>query len=405
MRILFVAYGSSIHTARWINQFADQAWDLHLFAVDEYHLSSALRGVTVHYLFPLAGSNIDPGVRQQTVGWPFRRGRGRLRQLAAYLPGDPLASDSRLARTIRRLKPDLVHSFDTAGGLLAYGAYLKSGGDFPPWIHNSWGSDLFYFGREEQNRERTHGLMRSCGYFMADCQRELELAPEYGFKGEILGVYSAGGGYPIAGMQQYRQPGPASARRLIAVKGRHGVLGGRGMDALRALELSREALTGYRIAVYLPQGEIQGAVEYVRRHTGLDISIIPEHTSHPEMLALFGAAKVAIAMGMTDGTPHSMMEAMAMGAWPIQSNTADTRGWIEDGVNGQTVPPEDPEFVAARLREILADDDRVDRAAAYNLELLRRRKDISIVKPELLAIYHRVAQAGRRGGSGESRET
>ena len=94
-----------------------------------------------------------------------------------------------------------------------------------------------------------------------------------------------------------------------------------------------------------------------------------------------------------------------MGAWPIQSNTADTRGWIEDGVNGQTVPPEDPEFVAARLREILADDDRVDRAAAYNLELLRRRKDISIVKPELLAIYHRVAQAGSRGGSGESRET
>jgi glycosyltransferase involved in cell wall biosynthesis len=398
MRILFVAYGSSIHTARWISQFSDQGWDLHLFPDDEYYLSSELSGVTVHYLFRLGAANIDPGIRQETSGWPFRRGRERLRGISRRMNGDPLAPVSRLARAIRRLRPDLVHSFDTAGGLLTYDAFLRLGGDFPPWIHNSWGSDLYYFGREEQNRERTHGMMRSCGYFMADCQRELELAPEYGFKGEILGVYSAGGGYPIESMQQYRQPGRSSQRRVVTLKGRHGVLGGRGLDGLRAIELCREQLAGYRIAVYLPQGEIGGAVEYVRRHTGLDLTIVPEHTSHAGMLALFGSARVAIALGMTDGTPHSMLEAMTMGAWPIQSNTADTRGWIVEGHNGHAVPPEDPEVVAARLREILADDDRVDQASEYNLGLLRSRKDIGIVKPQLLAIYQRIAGKSVEGG-------
>ncbi|MFM8394964.1 MAG: glycosyltransferase, partial [Acidobacteriota bacterium] len=190
MRILFVGFGSSIHTARWIAQFHDQNWDLHLFPVDPYHLSSALREVTVHYLFRNTSSNIDPTVRQSTVGWPFIRGRERLKRVSASIPHDPLSPAGRLARLIRRLKPDLVHSFDIAGGLLTYDAHCLLGGQFPRWIHNSWGSDLNYFGRQADNLEKTRGMMRACRYFMADCQRELDLASEYGFTGEILGVFS-----------------------------------------------------------------------------------------------------------------------------------------------------------------------------------------------------------------------
>jgi glycosyltransferase involved in cell wall biosynthesis len=391
MRILFVAFGSSIHTARWISQLHDQDWDLHLFPVDQYYLSSALRGVTVHYLFRNNSPNIDPGVRQATIGWPFVRGRERLRSISARIEGDPLSPASRLARVIRRTRPDLIHSFDTAGGLLTYEAFQKLAGDFPPWIHNSWGSDLFYFGRQEENREKTNGMMRSCGYFMADCQRELELAPEYGFDGRILGVFSAGGGYHLDDMQQYRQGGPASKRRVIALTGRHGVLGGRGLVGLRALEMCAEELRGYQIRVFLPQGDIAGAVEYVKMVTRLDISIVPEHSSHADILRLLGSARIAIALGMTDGTPHSMLEAMVMGAWPIQSNTADTRGWIDEGRNGNAVPPEDPSIVAAKIREMLIDDARIDEAAEYNRDLLRQRKDISVVKPRLIDIYREIA--------------
>ena len=390
MRILFVGFGSSIHTARWIGQFHDQGWDLHLFPVDPFYLSAALREVTVHYLFPNRSSSIDPTVRQSTSGWPFMRGQERLKRWSARLSEDPLSNVSRLARLIRRIRPDLIHSFDTAGGLLTYDAHCRLGGDFPPWIHSSWGSDLFYFGREEANQEKTRGLMQRCRYFMADCQRELDLAPEYGFTGELLGVFSAGGGYDIEAMQQHRQAGPSSRRRIIALKGRHGVLGGRGLDALRAIELCRDRLAGYQIRIYLPQGNIGGAVEYVRRATGLDLEIVPEHTSHREMLKLFGSARIAIALGMTDGTPHSMLEAMTMGAWPIQSNTADTRGWIDDGRNGDVVPPESAEVVATRMRSALADDDRIDVAARINLDLVRERKDIAKVKPRIVEIYRRL---------------
>lgn len=35
LRILFVARPYSIHSARWINQIADEGWDLHLFPSSE----------------------------------------------------------------------------------------------------------------------------------------------------------------------------------------------------------------------------------------------------------------------------------------------------------------------------------------------------------------------------------
>ena len=40
-----------------------------------------------------------------------------------------------------------------------------------------------------------------------------------------------------------------------------------------------------------------------------------------------------------DGRPNSMLEAMAMGSLPIQSDTACIEGWLEDGQNAFVVPP------------------------------------------------------------------
>ena len=48
MRILFVAMANSIHTARWINQLADQGWDIHLFPVEDKGIHPDLRNLTTH---------------------------------------------------------------------------------------------------------------------------------------------------------------------------------------------------------------------------------------------------------------------------------------------------------------------------------------------------------------------
>lgn len=391
MRILFVSYGSSIHTARWISQLHGLGWDLHLFPVDEYLLCREMREVTVHYLYPNRGPTIAPSIRQATFPWPFRRGQGRWRALSRRLPGDPLAPAARLARAIRRLQPDLVHSMDLEGGLLAQEAYALLERPHPPKLFSSWGSVLFHYGRLPEYRERVQALMCDSQYLMADCLRELELAPSFGFRGETLGVFSAAGGFHLAEMRRSRQPGPPSQRHFIAIKGRHTDLIGRSYVIFKALELTADLLRDHQLVVFLPQGEIRGAVEYLHYLTKLEISIIPDNSPHDEILSLLGRSKLSIAMSMTDGTPHAMLESMVMGAFPIQSNTADTRGWIEDGVNGRVVPPEDPFALAEAIRDVLGHPELIDRADQLQPAILDPRIDAAVVRPVVIDHYRRIA--------------
>jgi hypothetical protein len=395
LRILFVAFGSSPHTARWISQLSGENWDIHLFPVDEYYLYPDLRDVTVHKLFRYDTSQrIDPSVRQATLRWPFQRGRMRIHKLSQRLPGDPLSEPARLARLIRRLKPDIVHSMDIRGAILTVAAYDKLHGSFPQWVHSSWGSDLFYFGRQEEFEGRIRAALAACDFLMADCQRELDLAPEFGFKRKVLGVFPGAGGFHIEQMRPFRQPGPVSTRRVIALKARQNHLGGRALVALHALHLCADVLGEYEIVLYMPQGDtiVSYAAEYIAFATGLRIRVLEEHRPYEEILTLLGNARIAISVGMTDGTPHSMLEAMVMGAIPIQSNTADTRGWIEDGKNGLLVSPEDVNAIVAAIRRAVSDDAMVDQAAAINRQLTKERIDINVVKPKVIEIYKQIAE-------------
>ena len=134
MRILFVAFSNSIHTARRINQLNGQGWDVHLFpSIDVGGVHPDLRNVTVYHTL---------------------YGRRRYRDKAVKLPGIPVISrhiaflgraalkkiwpDCRrlyLSEVIRKLHPDIIHSMEIqAAGYLTMDVRKKYGGQFPPWI-------------------------------------------------------------------------------------------------------------------------------------------------------------------------------------------------------------------------------------------------------------------------------
>ena len=392
MRILFVSFGSSIHTARWINQLRDQKWDLHLFPVDPYFLHADLRDVTVHTLFKHRGNHIHPSVRQSSLPWPFKRGEARVRAALKRLPGDPGSAAARLGRTIRALKPDVIHSMTVHGGILTLKSRERVAGDFPPWIYFSWGPDFSYYEKLPEFSSDVRAAVSGCDYLMADCQRELDLAPGLGFKGKMLGVFPGAGGYRIGEMIRYRQEGPVSKRRLIMLKGRQGDFGGRALVALQAIQMCADRLRGYEVVVYMPQGDpvVPYAAQYVSFVTGLPIEVLPEHRPSEEILSLMGRARIAISVGLVDGTPQAMLEAMVMGALPIQSNSADTQGWIDDGKNGILVPAEDHNAIAAAIEKAVSDDQMVEQAAETNLNLTKERIDISQVRPRVVDLYERI---------------
>jgi hypothetical protein len=379
MRLLIIAFGSSIHTARWIAAVKDQGWDIHLFPVDPYYLHPEIEGVTVHYLFRKSRSAINPAVVQSAMPWPFIVGKRTIQSLSQKLGTNPLSDQARLVNTIKKIKPDVIHSMDQVGGILTYEARSRFTGDFPPWVHFSWGLDLAFTGRDPDQYDKISKVMQSCNYFMADCQREIDIAHEYGFKGQSFGVFSGAAGFPIDQWRSYRQPGKVSDRKIIAIKGRHGSQG---------------------IIVYLPHGaatsssdtNVSGAVEFVRYASNLDISVLPANTPHDKIISLFGSARIAVSLGLMDGTPHSLLESLIMGAYPIQSSAADTRGWIEHGINGHVVPADDIGLIIGALKDALLNDQLVDNAEVINLRLMKEKRDLSVVKPQVVDMYRRAAQ-------------
>jgi len=286
----------------------------------------------------------------------------------------------------------MVHSLEfQQPGYLTLQARALYKDRFPPWIVSNWGSDISLFGPLAGHVERVKGILAACDYYACECQRDVILAREYGFTKTALPVLPIAGGFHLDRLAQYRQPGPVSARKVITVKGYQN-WAGRALVGLRALELCSDQIKagGYRVVIYLPEESVQIAAERMSLRTGIPVEIVPE-TSHEEILRLQGRARVAIGLSISDGLSTSALEALIMGAFPIQSNTACLTELVKDGETALMVPPEDAPEVADAIRRALSDDALVDRAAELNAKLAAERLDYGIVQARVVEMYERIA--------------
>jgi glycosyltransferase involved in cell wall biosynthesis len=389
LRILFVAQAVSIHTARWISQINDQGWDLHLFDMLGSFPHAELGGVTEYsLLFPRKMPR--PGA-VPSYGNPFFMRRGwdpfPLSLLGFFTRRVFRDRVVRLAQLIRKLRPDIIHSFElqTQSYHLVEVAKLLGGELGAPWIVNTWGSDIFYFQHFPEHLEKIRILLGQCDYLIPDCARDEALARSYGFNGNVPLILPGAGGYPIKNMRRSVASGPPSNRRVVMVKGYQG-WAGRAIDALEALRLCEDLLAGFEIVVYAASPATVQKVRELRASTGLRVQVLPR-SPHAEIVKLFGISRLAIGINETDGVPNAMLEAMTMGAFPIQSDTQSTAEWIRNAENGLLVASNHPSDIAAAVRRALQDDGLVDRAAEINLTLVSERLDLAVVKPQVIRMY------------------
>jgi glycosyltransferase involved in cell wall biosynthesis len=107
---------------------------------------------------------------------------------------------------------------------------------------------------------------------------------------------------------------------------------------------------------------------------------------------LFAAARCYLGVSVSDAISTSMLEAMALGAFPIQTNTSCCEEWIEDGKNGFSIPPDDINFIADRIQEAATNDDLVDTAADLNWDLVSKRLDGSVLRKAVIQDYRKLLE-------------
>ena len=370
----------SIHTARWISQIDNQDWDVLLFPVYIAPLNAEIKNVTFF-----------------ASAWPWQKSGGRQSRIISFLAPlfwiDSLISKLKGIKTyffatkalsfiISWWRPDIVHSLEIQhAGYLTLDARVLLKSNFPTWIVTNWGSDIYLFGRLNNHKQKIEAVLANCDYYSCECQRDIELAIKHGFKGKTLPVIPNTGGFDLS----LKGAEPTSSRRMILLKGYQN-WAGRALVGLQALRFCADLLQNYTLLISSASPEVIIAAELFSQDTNIPVEIIPS-VSHEKILWYFGQSRIYIGLSISDAISTSLLEAMVMGTFPIQSCTACADEWIKDGESGFIVPPEDPTIIASAIRKTLIDDVLVTKAAESNSKTAFERLDDSIIRPKVVKMY------------------
>lgn len=383
--ILLVAMQNSVHTARWVNQLVGQGWEILIFPsinVEQTHPE-----IRSDLVIRSLGEQIQLNLNRVGLRLAARMFGLFRRYLCVIWTRSPAA---RLKLAINKCRPDLIHSLEIQhAGYLALEAKKLSPESFPKWIVTNWGSDIFLFGRMRIHKNRIREVLENCDYYSCECDRDIKLAKEFGFCGITFPTFPNTGGFDLKQVESERNRLPTSARKLIMLKGYQN-WAGRSLVGLRALERCADILQGYTIAIYSAPYDVEVAAEIFTANTGIPVQILKHNTPHQEMLELHAKARISIGLSISDAISTSLLEAMVMGAFPIQSSTACVDEWVQHGASGMIVPPEDPEVIEKAIRAALFDDRLVDNAAAINWQIALSRLDGEALQKQAVHIYNYV---------------
>lgn len=289
---------------------------------------------------------------------------------------------------IQEIQPDVVHSFALYLSCSPIQNVMKKNASLK-WIYSSWGSDLFYFQNEPNYLKDIKSVLARVNYLFTDCRRDFEIAKQYGFNGEFLGVFPGGGGFDLKVMEEYKKP--LKERKTILVKGFQG-RSGRAITVLQAIELLQKELIDFTIKVFGSDKEIFEFVSQSDLKNWNNFQIIGK-VSHNEVLQLMGESLIYIGNSNSDGIPNTLLEAICMGVFPIQSNPGGaTTEIIENGNNGLLI--ENCEVVTEIEKIIEYALNKIDfiRAEEYNKQKLVKSLEYSKIRKRVIEQYLQIVE-------------
>jgi len=257
-----------------------------------------------------------------------------------------------LRKILKKTKPDFVHALELQHGGYITSRALEDTSVKTPFIATNYGSDIYWFQQFPTHLSKIRKLLSRADRYSAECNRDVELAKELGFSGEVMPVFPNAGGFTEE--QLNRELIPTSQRKVIAIKGYEGWVG-RASVAVEALYSLTEELKDLKIVFYSCNSKTIRLAKQLKRRTNLNLEWHGKgQLSHSQMLDLFASARVYVGISLSDGISTSLLEAMAMGAFPIQTSSACTEDWFETEKGGVALKDATPENLIFALNYALA---------------------------------------------------
>ncbi|MBN1537592.1 MAG: glycosyltransferase family 4 protein [Anaerolineales bacterium] len=386
MRLLFVIDGRSPIALNWVEYFVQTGHEVHLVSTRPCTSNLPLTSLNI---IPVAFGEVagrQSGNRGGDPSWlrtliPVRW-RTVIKQRVA--PRTLPSAARHLQQLISEIKPDLVHAMR-----IPYEGMLTAlAGPDSPLLVSVWGNDFtLHASSTPRMRNLTRLTLQRADALHTDCERDRRLATAWGFSPQkpIITLPGAGG----VRLNMFK----ASALDREKGKKEPLIINPRGVRAYVRNDTFFNAIP--LVLAQEPQARficpgMAGESQILNQIERLDISqsvTLLSKMPQADMATLFRQSDIAVSITEHDGTPNTLLEALACGCFPIAGDIETLREWITPGMNGFLVPPGDPQALAQAILLALEQPELRQRAKAINLQMIKERADYYEVMPRVLAFY------------------
>lgn len=395
MHILLVADGRSPITRSWTRSLLENGLRVTMCSTFP---CAPLEGIESLHILPVAFSGMAGSQSANTKTSPAARNglvaRFRPLFLAARYWLGPLSLRS-FAAPFRNLleaaQPDLVHALRIPfEGMLA--AFTPSE---VPMTVSIWGNDLTLHAHGSRWMESaTRRTLQRADALIADAARDLRLAAAWGFDpGKPTLLVPGSSGIDLAEIQSLRdQPRaandavPAGVPLVVNPRGfRPGSL--RNDVFFQAIPHVLQRIPTAHFICPSMAGQPE-ALEWVERlKINQHVHLLPT-LPQAQLWDLFLRAEIFVSPSVHDGTPNSLLEAMACGCLPVVGDIESMREWITPGVNGLLADANQAQVLADAIVTGLENAGLRASAAEINRKIIENRANRRQVHTQVVEFYN-----------------
>ncbi|HSS99057.1 MAG TPA: glycosyltransferase family 4 protein, partial [Terriglobales bacterium] len=242
-----------------------------------------------------------------------------------------------------------------------------------PLLISVWGNDFTLHARSNPlMAAATRRAMHRADALHADTQRDQLLAGEWGFAADRPSLVLPGNGgvrgeifKPSEKQNEFQVVNPRGVRAYV----RNDVF-------FRAIPLVLAKIPSAHFVCpgMAHEPEAQRWIDQLKISSSVEL--LPK-LDPKAMASAFQDSQVSVSPSTHDGTPNTLLEAMACGCFPVASDLESIREWIKSGENGLLVDPNYVEGVAGAIVRGLRDAKLRTSAAKINLKLIQGRANFS----------------------------
>jgi len=371
MRLLFVTDARSPISKNWIRHFIERGDEVFIASTFEWDVEGIPSERTE--FTPVAFSSAKKRTSApSTASSRTLSLRTKIRQWLG--PVTIPAAAFKLRAFIREVQPDIVHAMRVPYEGMLTAEALQGLKVHPTFLVSIWGNDFtLHAPSTPLMRYYTRKVMNSVDGLHADAERDVNLAHEWGLSVEKPTLVTPGNG-GIRSDVFYPPKELVKSPIIINPRGVRPYV--RNDSFFKAIPL---VLAKYPDAKFLCVG-MQNEPQAMRwmQEYGIENSVELLPTSpHEKMGEVFRGAQIVVSPSIHDGTPNTLIEAMACGCFPIAGDLESIREWISHGQNGLLFDSNNPQSIADAMLLGLEREDLRTEAAGLNKKIISARAEFS----------------------------